>query len=940
MKCPNCGTNNPADETFCTNCGAYLSNSPTTTTQPAVMGGNTGATQFGGSGATGTPRTLTPNEKLQNGRYVIEKILGQGGMGAALLAKDSRVSNKLVVIKELISDNTDPEKRKEDVRNFEREVETVSNIDHPLVPNVTDYFQEGTRAFMVQEYVAGENLEDHMERINAPMPEREALGYASQVLDILDYLSQQTPPIVHRDIKPANIIIGAKDKRAHLVDFGIARADENKNAKRKQTSALGTPGYAPPEQYQGNADTRSDLYALAATIHHLVTNRDPRNYPPFSYPSARSLNPKLSPALDQVLTKDLTIDVTRRYQTPADMKRDVDNILAHTFNTSGDTSSYVLGTSGPIAATPPIAPRPAQPPRPFQPPTQAPQSAPPPRTTQRSPQQPLRSTNQPPPPPPQMGAYANRQQQQQVGAFANQPQRKGGSSTAGRNLGLLLLVLAVIAFAIFVAPSVLKSRTSSTTGSGGSTPTAATNFIMPADGLGVQPYGPNGDQIGISDGKFAFDTSGAGGGVKIQAAAAFKNGDASGAASGYRQAIATDSRDAESAIYLENQRAVNSGNYVTFVVATMLSSDNIGVGRDDLQGAYVAQKEYNDGAKLHGGTKVRLLVASSGSDKSFALKVAQQIVQLAKSDKTFAGVMGWPFSTRTEKALTILSDAKIPMVSQSSSADSLSGVSKYFFRVAPSNKVQGIEGAKYVASVLGAKKVVMFLDPLDAYSQSLAEDFTKQYQADGNTVIKPEQYTAGKTDNFPDLLKDALAQKPDLIYFSGYASDVSVLVTDLPKDSTVGVFGGDALYQLGGYNAASKAGFTRLKFSTFFYPDIWGFLGQNNSPQKPAFFDGYKAAFSGTGKGYGYDRADSDATLSYDATVALLTAYNIAAPASGGAITPDQLQQSLGKTVFQGASGQVKFDSNGDPVNKSIVILQVDSLGRISLAKQVGVFFK
>lgn len=927
MKCPNCGTINPAGETFCTNCGAFLNNPPTNSApvaknvaNPVSASGITGVNTFGGSGNTGNSRTLTPNEKLQNGRYVIEKILGQGGMGAALLAKDTRVSNKLVVIKELISDNTDPEKRKEDVRNFEREVETVASIDHPLVPNVTDYFQEGTRAFMVQEYVAGENLEDHMERINAPMPEREALAYMSQVLDILDYLSQQTPPIVHRDIKPANIIVGAKDKRAHLVDFGIARADENKNAKRKQTSALGTPGYAPPEQYQGNADARSDLYALAATIHHLVTNRDPRNYPPFAYPSARSLNPKLSPALDQVLTKALTIDVNKRYQTAAAMKRDVDNILARSFNTSGDNSSYVLGTSGPIATTPSITPRPQPTPYPQQRPAAQP----------RQPQQAPRPIAAPPQQ--QAGMYANR---------AAQPPRKNNNGLI-RNLGLLLLVLAIIVLIFSVVSNLLRSN-STTTGTTGTTtsttPTAATQpFTPPASGIGVQPYGPNSDQIGISDGSFAFDTSRAGGTFKTDAANSIKN-DPQGAASLYRQAIATDSRDAESAIYLEDQRAVSSGKYVTFVVATMLSSDNIGVGRDNLQGAYVAQKEYDDNAKLNGGTMVRLLVASSGSKAEYADLVAQQIVQLSKSNKTFIGVMGWPFSTQTADAIQTLKNAHIPMVSQSASADSLSGTSPYFFRVAPSNKVQGIQGAKYAETTLKAKKVVVFFDPSNPYSQSLANDFTQQFQKDGNQVVKSEQYKVGQTGNFQSLLSDALGQHPDLIYFSGYAADVSAMVTNLPSDSKTTILGGDALYQLGGYDAQSKAGFTHLKFSAFFYPDTWGIIGLNNSPLKPKFFDEYTAAFSGTGKGYGYDRADSDAALSYDGMLALLNGYNIAAP-SGGNITLDQLRIGLTKTSFQGASGQVKFDSNGDPVDKSIVILQVDSLGRIGLQSQFGKFLK
>jgi len=349
LVCPNCGANYPPDDQFCSNCGTYLDSFTIDT--PATMNVNSGGAPSAGSitltdnGGTSGSITLRPGTWLENGRYVIEKILGQGGMGAALLAKDTLVSNKQVVIKELISDNSDPVRRQEDILNFELEVKTLAHLDHPLIPIVTDSFQEGSHYFMVQDYVIGENLEEWTDRVNKPMPERLILGYASQVLDILDYLEQQTPPIIHRDIKPANIIVSRRDKHAHLVDFGIARALVNKNAKRKQETALGTPGYAPPEQYQGNADPRSDLYALAATMHHLLTNHDPREHPPFAYPPIRLLNPQISAETERVLTRALNNDPNARYQSAAAMKNDIDEILGRRFG-AGMQVSILLGHLG------------------------------------------------------------------------------------------------------------------------------------------------------------------------------------------------------------------------------------------------------------------------------------------------------------------------------------------------------------------------------------------------------------------------------------------------------------------------------------------------------------------------------------------------------------------------------------------------------------------
>ena len=373
----------------------------------------------------------------------------------------------------------------------------------------------------------------------------------------------------------------------------------------------------------------------------------------------------------------------------------------------------------------------------------------------------------------------------------------------------------------------------------------------------------------------------------------------------------------------------------------MLSSDNVGVGRDDLQGAYVAQKEYNDGSKLAGGYKVRLLIANSGSQASYATNVAQQVVQVAKSDKTFVGVMGWPFSSRSVDAVSVLGKAHIPMVSQTSSSDQLTAISRYFFRVAPSNNIQGVAGAKYAEKTLHANSAALFVDPTDPYSQSLANDFSTQFEDDGKHIVIKEEYTVGKTSNFALLLQDALKYNPDIIYFSGYASDISTLLTNLPTGNSISVMGGDALYELNGYQSSAHAGFTHLRFTAFAYPDQWDILGQ--TAKKPSFFPDYAAAFSPnkTKIGYGYTRPANDAMLSYDATIALLQASNSALSSAKTAITPETVRQALTTITFQGVSGQIAFGPNGDPVNKAIVILSVDSLGQIHLELPIqGQFFK
>ncbi len=928
MECPYCNAENRDGVRYCSNCGrlidpAALSSGGSSNSVTVASTQAKGITP-GGSGGTHTLNIGTP---LQGGRYVIKKVLGQGGMGAALLATDKRVNNKPVVIKELVSESSDPEKIKEDERNFKQEMMTLAALHHPLIPAVTDSFEENQRYFMVQDYVEGENLEERIERTKQPLKEREVLGFASQVLDVLEYLARRTPPIVHRDIKPANIIIDTEDKRAHLVDFGIARADVAKNARRKQTSALGTPGYAPPEQYQGNADPRSDLYALGATMHHLLTNRDPRDFPPFTYPPARTLNPQLSREVELLLAKATNNDVTQRYQSAIAMKRDVDTILLKRHGVSGAMDSYTLGTSGPIAAVSSAGPYGAasQPALANQP------------TRRPAPVTPL---------PPVAG-----QPPYQPGGLYAQPAPRRRSSV-GLNFLLLILVV-VLLFAFGFGAYYYFEHHGSATGNGNSpTPVATSN--IPASGIGVMKAS-NGEMIGISNGIAAFDTTRPGGDLMKQAAQSFQNGDTSGAESLWSQAAQTDTGNAEAWIYLEDQTVLDSGSpYIDIAVATMLTGDQatVSIGRDDLQGAYLAQKTYNDGHLLPNGVQVRLLIANSGSVINFATPVAQEIVNLAKSDSHFVGIMGWPFSSRVAQVLPTLSAARIPMVSQTASSDSLTGASPYFFRVAPPNVTQGAIGAHYAETTLHATRVALFVDNSDPYSQTLAKAFSNQFTKDGNTIVATENYTVGKPDNFVQLLGDAEKSNPNLIYFSGYAADASVLLTDLPTSgpfANLQVMGGDALYELGGYQSSSHANGVRMRFTTFAHPDEWGALcsaGQSFACTRPNFFNNYKAAFDPNNQHnsgiYGYERADGDVILSYDATTAMLAGAQNMLTGSKTTLTPADLLQGLrmikGANAIQGVSGQISFDANGNPVNKALVILKIVPPGYIQIESVQGCF--
>jgi serine/threonine protein kinase len=297
--CPTCGAGYPAGTHFCSNCGAALDST--------------------------TPRQATgmlPPNRLLKGQYLILKKLAQGGQSAVYLAADTLKGSARVAIKEMSEAGLDPAERDQAVNDFLREAGILIRLDHPALVKVYATFVEDGKHFMVMEYVEGRTLEDELEAAGKPLPEDRVLAWADQLCDVLAYLHSQDPPIIYRDLKPGNIML-TPDGKVKLIDFGIARFQQT--GQSKDTVCLGTDGYAPIEQYSGHTEPRSDIYALGATLYHLLTNKVPPSAPARvanhgRITPPRQLNPALSLDIDRVILKAMGVHPNERYASVTELR--------------------------------------------------------------------------------------------------------------------------------------------------------------------------------------------------------------------------------------------------------------------------------------------------------------------------------------------------------------------------------------------------------------------------------------------------------------------------------------------------------------------------------------------------------------------------------------------------------------------------------------------
>jgi outer membrane protein assembly factor BamB/tRNA A-37 threonylcarbamoyl transferase component Bud32 len=251
---------------------------------------------------------------------LIQGVIGVGGMGAVYRARDLHFPNviKRVAVKEMVNQARDPAMRDNIIRNFEREANLLATLDHPSIPRIYDYFTYNVRSYLIEEFIDGKDLEALLAEAQGFYPEAQVIGWAIELCDVLSYLHSHSPePIVFRDMKPSNVMVNSRG-RIILVDFGIAKTFQ----VGQKGTMIGTEGYSPPEQYKGDAGPMADIYALGATMHHILTRRDPRLEPPFSFSERpiRALNPSISMELEAVVFTALQYEPENRFSSAAAMK--------------------------------------------------------------------------------------------------------------------------------------------------------------------------------------------------------------------------------------------------------------------------------------------------------------------------------------------------------------------------------------------------------------------------------------------------------------------------------------------------------------------------------------------------------------------------------------------------------------------------------------------
>lgn len=291
-----------------------------------------------------------------NGRYRILRIIGKGGMGTVYMAEHMHLDSTVAIKEVRLPKTNNPEQDEKEKEACIHEARVLVQLHHPHLPKVTDAFIENDRFYLVMEYIEGVTLEAFLRnQERTPLDVAKVVSWGIQIADVLDYLHRQEPPIIFRDLKPSNVMLRA-DGSICLIDFGIARRFQP--GATRDTALLGSVGYSPPEQFgKRQTDMRSDIYALGATLHHLLTGYDPASQP-FKFPPVRSLNPSVPESLERLIAACVALEPEARPQTALEVREALERIhrdlLLSTSLSIGSKSSPLAEQSGSLQGSLPL----------------------------------------------------------------------------------------------------------------------------------------------------------------------------------------------------------------------------------------------------------------------------------------------------------------------------------------------------------------------------------------------------------------------------------------------------------------------------------------------------------------------------------------------------------------------------------------------------------
>lgn len=285
-------------------------------------------------------------------RYFLTRVIKEGGQGAVYEGCDE--DGKTYAVKEMLDNFNDPKERADAVIRFNAEAETLRRLSHPRIPRIYASFDDAGRHYLVMDFIRGEDLDDIVTR-EGPIPEVRVLAWATELCDVLEYLHGRG--VIYRDLKPSNVMLEQPGGTLKLIDFGIAKVFQ----PQTRGTQIGTPGYAPPEQYQGMATQRSDIYALGASLHHLLSGRDPRQHAPFNFPLLRTIVPTISARTEAAIARALEMREEDRFATIGELRT---ALLPSPTPAPSPTpvTSPKPPVSTPTVRIAPVAPTPAPPP--------------------------------------------------------------------------------------------------------------------------------------------------------------------------------------------------------------------------------------------------------------------------------------------------------------------------------------------------------------------------------------------------------------------------------------------------------------------------------------------------------------------------------------------------------------------------------------------------